>query len=107
MGQLIFLQRLPGGKEELGNETSNKFKEPQCIHGSGAHQDERASSSELTCPTWGLVHKGECEGCLFSHPDTLKISEIPQVHLGGKNVSIHLHPVRFVSSTKNFNQAGM
>ena len=61
--------------------------------------------SSLVQPGDCMVHKGECEGCLFSHPDTLKISEIPQV--GGKNVSIHLHPVRFVISTKNFNQAGM
>ena len=107
IGQLISLQHLPGAKEELGKETSNKFKERQCIRGLGAHQDERVSSSELTCSTRELVHEGECVGCLFSHPDTLKISEIPQVHLQVNNVPIHLHPVWLVISTKNFHQAVM
>ena len=104
MGRLFPLQPLPGTKERWGNETSDQFEEPQRVCCSGTFQNGGATSSELPAPTRGLVHKSGSEGRLLSCPDSPQPTEIPEVHVGGNNVPVHLSPIWLVFSTKDIHQ---
>ncbi len=76
----------------------------QFLHREGAFSDRKPFNSKRAFKKGRFHVHNRPQGCIFSHPNSPKVSELPLFHLGRSSISFSLSSVRADISTKDFHQ---
>ena len=88
------LQNFPSSQEERETQADNR---PLCAQSFCVHTDIQngdAEKSERCCSTERLGILIGSDGRLFAYPDTLSVSQIPQIHVERSSVPVQGTPIR-------------
>ena len=97
----VFQLDFPGSQEGWGMAPSDQPKDAEQLHRNPTLQDGNDQQPEGCNQARGLARQNRLEGCVPHNPGTSSRPEVPEIHVEGTGLPIHLFTLRSVDRTES------